>query len=77
MLEQAEADFDPLPFDAQLLDHSAGGGSAAAGRPQARGSQLRRDNRRCRCGADSRSTRPTRGDFPELDELEVVAVPLT
>jgi tRNA(fMet)-specific endonuclease VapC len=78
VLQQAEADFDPLPFDAAAA-RSFGRVAAAlrqAGRkPAARSYDAMIAAVAVARGLPLHTSNPD--DFPELDGLEVVAVPLT
>ena len=78
VLQQAEADFDPLPFDAAAA-RSFGRVAAAlrqAGRkPAARSYDAMIAAVAVARGLPLHTCNPD--DFPELDGLEVVAVPLT
>jgi predicted nucleic acid-binding protein len=78
VLPQAEADFDPLPFDAAAA-RSFGRVAAAlrqAGRkPAARSYDAMIAAVAVAHGLPLHTSNPD--DFPELEGLEVVAVPLT
>lgn len=77
ILQQAEADFDPLPFDlaaARALGRVAAALRRAGRKPQARAYDAMIAAVALARGLPVHTSNPA--DFPDLEELVVVAVPL-